>query len=168
MKTKTTISKLAGDNGVKSKSFIHNATDTFHELALIFLGVIVVGGLLYSFFENQSIMRGFWWALVTAFTVGYGDVVPKTVAGEVVAGLLMTISVFIVVPLITARMASKMIVNDDAWTNSEQQYLRETCDRMNKFIDEQKATKPKPKVSKPRVVTRKAKPGDIITTTRKK
>lgn len=126
---------------VKSKGFIHNATDTFHELALIFLGTVILGGLLYALFEGKGLLDGVWWAFVTAFTVGYGDVVPTTLAGRIVAGALMTISVFIIVPLITARMASKMIVNDDAWTDREQEYVKSSLTRMNAYLDAQDTQK---------------------------
>ncbi len=134
------IKKLVKPVDVKSKGFIHNATDTFHELALIFAGVILLGGIGYSVFEGANLLQGIWWALVTAFTVGYGDTVPHTVGGQIVAGLLMTISVFIIVPLITARMASKMIVNDDAWTNSEQEFIKESLENVNNYIANQETT----------------------------
>lgn len=120
---------------VKSRGFIHNATDTFGELALILVGAVVLAGFVYSIFENVSFFDGVWWSIVTGFTTGYGDVVPHTIAGRTVGTLLMTFTVFIMIPLITARMASKMIVNDDAWTNHEQERLMNAVERLENFID---------------------------------
>ena len=34
-----------------------------------------------------SIPRAMWWAIATLATVGYGDVVPVTVAGRILAGI---------------------------------------------------------------------------------
>jgi hypothetical protein len=42
-----------------------------------------------------SIPSVFWWCIVTLMTVGYGDVVPVTPAGKVVAGVTMVIAVLL-------------------------------------------------------------------------
>jgi voltage-gated potassium channel Kch len=39
--------------------------------------------------EYPNIARGFWWAIQTVTTVGYGDVTPKHVSGRIVAVLVM-------------------------------------------------------------------------------
>lgn len=146
-KTKTSTLKVSATPATdikRQRGFLHNATDTFHELLLIFLGVVLIGGGLFAVFEHVNFFDGIWWALVTAFTVGYGDTVPHTAAGRALGVILMSFTVFVMIPLITARIAAKMIVNDDAFTNSEQEDIRATNIRLNQYLDtveKKKATK---------------------------
>ncbi len=62
-------------------------------LLTVFTLVIVVGTLMYLMEgpENgfTSIPRGVYWAIVTMTTVGYGDIAPKTIAGQALAALVM-------------------------------------------------------------------------------
>ncbi len=54
---------------------------------------LIVGTLMYLIEGKEagftSIPRGVYWAVVTITTVGYGDIAPQTVAGQVLAMLLM-------------------------------------------------------------------------------
>ncbi len=55
------------------------------------MGVIIFANLIF-FVEVEednflSIPQGIWWAVVTMTTVGYGDSVPKSVAGYIVGSL---------------------------------------------------------------------------------
>lgn len=127
--------QVINDGSVQTKNLFQNATDTFRELAAIFLLTIVAGGIAYSVFEKTEVLDGIWWAFVTAFTVGYGDVVPGTMAGRVVAAVLMSISVFVIVPLVTALMTKRAVVDNNAWTNDEQKMVVDTAVRMNEYLD---------------------------------
>lgn len=49
---------------------------------LEFLLPLIVGALGYHWIEQETVERSFYWAVVTAATVGYGDVVPKTMQGK--------------------------------------------------------------------------------------
>jgi voltage-gated potassium channel len=57
--------------------------------------------------------------------VGYGDTYPTTWAGRVLAGLLISTMVLLVIPLITAHFASRLIVDADAFRHEEQEEIKQ-------------------------------------------
>jgi voltage-gated potassium channel len=62
-------------------------------LAVVVILVIVLGSLMYLLEGPShgftSIPRSVYWAIVTLTTVGYGDITPRTVAGQMLASLVM-------------------------------------------------------------------------------
>ncbi len=108
-------------------------------LMLSYLGLIVICGTLYSFFEDKTVGDSVWWAVVTASTVGYGDISPETWQARLLAGLLISIMVLLVIPLITAHFASKLIVDNDAFHHEEQEELKENLRRVRELMEEMAA-----------------------------
>lgn len=65
----------------------------YREIALIALAVaiVLIGAGLFSLAEGVNYGIGLYWAIVTATTVGYGDVTPHNTAGRVIAaGVMLT------------------------------------------------------------------------------
>lgn len=102
---------------------------------LAFLTMIVISAFLYSLCEDKSVGDAIWWAVVTASTVGYGDTYPTTTAGRIVAGTLISTMVLLVVPLITAHFASKLIVDQDAFRHDEQEEIKENLRRIRDIAE---------------------------------
>ena len=73
--------------------------------------ITVVAGVVMTAVDRenyQSIGSGLWWAVQTTTTVGYGDNVPTTVAGRLLAALLMLFGIgFLTV--ITAAITSTFV-----------------------------------------------------------
>lgn len=104
-------------------------------LILSYLGMIVVSAGLYSVFEHASVGDALWWAVVTASTVGYGDISPKSLPARLMAALLISVMVLLVVPLITAHFASKLIVDNDAFHHDEQEELKANLRRVRELTE---------------------------------
>lgn len=96
-------------------------------LALTFVGLALVGAILIRVADRQnfpSLGLAVWWALQTVTTVGYGDVVPTTVAGRVVGGIEMVIGVSFIA-FLTAGVTSTVIQRGQAGTQEDDRDLGE-------------------------------------------
>jgi voltage-gated potassium channel len=90
---------------------IVNARSVTVGLALTFVAVALLGGIVIRFVDHEnfpSIGVGVWWALQTVTTVGYGDVVPTTVSGRLVGGLVMVIGIAFI-SFVTAGVTSALV-----------------------------------------------------------
>lgn len=75
-------------------------------LCLLIILVILLGVWSISLFENNLSLRdAFWWSVVTVTTVGYGDLVPATMGGRIVAVCLMFFGIGFL-GMFTANVAS--------------------------------------------------------------
>jgi voltage-gated potassium channel len=90
---------------------IANARSVTFGLAATFVILAFVGAIGMRIVDQHnfpSLGLAMWWALQTVTTVGYGDVVPTTVAGRVVAGVEMVLGVSFIA-FVTAGVTSVVI-----------------------------------------------------------
>jgi voltage-gated potassium channel len=106
------------------------------QLLVAYLGLIVISSALYSRLEGDTFGDAVWWAVVTASTVGYGDKSPETWQGRLLAALLISVMVLLVIPLITAHFASRLIVDNDAFRHEEQEELKDNLRRVRVLLEE--------------------------------
>jgi voltage-gated potassium channel len=96
----------------------------FHYTLLVAVAVVVVGALGVFTVEggqNHGIVTygdALWWSVVTATTVGYGDLSPVTTEGRLIAVLLMLTGIG-VIGVFTATIASMFFNHDRADTNDD-------------------------------------------------
>jgi voltage-gated potassium channel len=113
--------------------FLSSLQDTIEIMLVVAFTILIViaisGNIIYAL-EPETIPNAFigsWWSLVTMTTVGYGDIVPISTGGKVVASILMITGITIFA-MLTGTISVKIaqIVNRS-----------HTCTNcMNKFSDE--------------------------------
>lgn len=80
-------------------------------IALSTLLITIAGGIAMRFADHQdfgNVWLGLWWSVQTVTTVGYGDVVPKTVGGRVIAAVVMLSGIGFVT-VVTAAITAALV-----------------------------------------------------------
>ena len=80
-------------------------------IVVVALLLVAVSGLLERLVEPEtftSIGLAYWWAAMTVTTVGYGDIVPHTDAGRIIAVALMLVG-FSLIPLLASAIVSVLV-----------------------------------------------------------
>lgn len=62
-------------------------------IVYVSISILLLSAGIYSFTEHVNFWQSLWWAVVTATTVGYGDISPTTVFGKLAAMLLMFVGI---------------------------------------------------------------------------
>ena len=75
-----------------------------------------------------------WWSLVTVTTVGYGDRVPVTDGGRILATSLMTLGVALV-SVLTSYVTSSLILRGDKEENERRERLENGIKQLNARFD---------------------------------
>ena len=84
-------------------------------VATIALSLALIAAVLETIVDSgiDGFDNALWWAIVTVTTVGYGDVVPTTTIGRVIAGALMLVGVS-AIPIATSLVVSVFITRMQA------------------------------------------------------
>ena len=84
-------------------------------VATIALSLALIAAVLETIVDSgiDGFDNALWWAIVTVTTVGYGDVVPTTTIGRIIAGALMLVGVS-AIPIATSLVVSVFITRMQA------------------------------------------------------
>ena len=85
-------------------------------IVVLWLGAVVIWGVLEHLIDKDTfptIWLGMWWALQTVTTVGYGDIVPASTAGRLVATFLL-LGGLAFLSVVTATITSSFVARRQA------------------------------------------------------
>jgi voltage-gated potassium channel len=114
---------------------------------LIYVGVttlllVLAGAAALEVVEPQTVHSGYldsvWWAIVTASTVGYGDIAPATFWGRIIAVVLMLAGIGLI-STFSASVTSYFVGQQDA---TELREIRERLTRMEALLEEMRRDSP--------------------------
>lgn len=118
----------------------------FPYLAAATFALALVAGLVMTLVDEKdfpSFGLAVWWAVVTLATVGYGDVVPTTVAGRIVGSVVIVLGVTFLA-FLTATVTSYFVSSDREEAKARELAEREAADKelrdLLKRLDERLAS----------------------------
>ncbi|MFN3235023.1 MAG: potassium channel family protein [Gammaproteobacteria bacterium] len=115
-------------------AFIRSLTDNSLKTTLISAGILVVFlGLLASGVDPniENAWQGLWWAIVTMSTVGYGDIVPTSPLGRIIAAILIALGISIIA-VITANISAILVKRGIKEVKKEERELEAEFKLMHK------------------------------------
>ena len=125
---------LKTDHNLSAERLIKHA-NSIKELVAFYILLLLAGTISFAHFEDKSYFDSFWWACVTAVTLGYGDIYPMTIAGKITAILLMHVSVFLVLPLLIGHICANCIRHKHEFTHEEQESLKAAIRRLENRLN---------------------------------
>jgi voltage-gated potassium channel len=118
-------------------------------VSAVTLLIIIAGGGALALLEPQTVKGGFldgvWWAIVTASTVGYGDISPTTLYGRAIAIVMMLAGVGLISTLaasITAYFVGQAGNTEIADLNTRMERIEAQLDEITSLLRNGKAALP--------------------------
>ncbi len=99
----------------------------------VILADYLVCSTLYAFIEHKGPIEAMWWAIVTGFTVGYGDLYPHTTAGRGV-GAFLIVSTWFLSLLAAAYITARAVNNADEFSHDEQEDIKASLQRIEAVL----------------------------------
>lgn len=104
-------------------------------ISLIYLTSLTLASLIFSAAEGKSFGDSLWWSISTSLSIGYGDVVPRTLFGRFFGAIFAHFWIFTIIPLIAANIIMRVIEDKHRFTDDEQSILFERAERIETALE---------------------------------
>lgn len=126
------IMRLVGFTGKMGAFFKRN--ELLYYL-YISIAVILVAAAMFCISERVSFETALWWAITTATTIGYGDVVPKTAIGRGAAIILMLLGIGFI-GMLTSTITEYFAKEDEQQLSHQLKHLEKENHALKAELDE--------------------------------
>jgi voltage-gated potassium channel len=119
-------------------------------VATVTITITVAAGVLMTLVDHKhfpSIGSGLWWAVQTVTTVGYGDHVPETAVGQIVAAVVMLFGIGFVTVItasitgafVSQRRREEQTAGDRGASTELLQQIVDRLDRIEAAMDDRRS-----------------------------
>ncbi len=115
------------------------ASDTLKEVVAYYVLLVFFAAVVFSAVEGVGFWEALYWGGTTTTTTGYGDISPKTSVGRAIALFAMHVSIFVISPLVIARVINYVNRDKHQFTHEEQQDLVDRLERIERLLLEREA-----------------------------
>ena len=119
---------------------LQDASDTLREVILYYVLLVLLAAFLFSLAEGMDFWEALYWGGTTTTTTGYGDISPKSPWGRAIALFAMHVSIFVISPLVIARVINYVNRDKHQFTHEEQQDLIDRLERIERLLLERQSS----------------------------
>lgn len=110
------------------KNILVKIANNMYTILFIYVVSIILSSLLFSFIESRSIVDGIWWSCISALTIWYGDIAPITYEWKILGIFFWHFWIFFIVPMIVVNIMTKVIEDQNEFTEEEQKLILNKLD----------------------------------------
>ena len=106
------------------KSFIIYISNNIVGLLIIYIISLISTGFIFSILESTTFLNGMYWAVTTALSIGYGDVLPTHTSTKIIFIIMSNIWLLLIIPSIVANIILTALKDVNEFTDAEQEEIK--------------------------------------------
>lgn len=106
------------------KSFIIYMSNNIVGLLIIYIISLISTGFIFSILESTTFLNGMYWAVTTALSIGYGDVLPTHTSTKIIFIIMSNIWLLLIIPSIVANIILTALKDVNEFTDAEQEEIK--------------------------------------------
>lgn len=108
------------------KSSILYMANNIVGLLIIYIISLISTGFIFSVLESTTFLNGLYWAVTTALSIGYGDVLPTKTITKIIFMVMSNVWLLLIIPSIVANIIITALKDVNEFTDSEQEEIKES------------------------------------------